>query len=75
MKTITCVPRAVVVHENGTRRWLKSNDYRKLMGLPDDYMLTGTERDRCKIVGNGVAYACSRSIGEYLASHLSAGRY
>lgn len=40
------------------------------MGLPDDYMLSGTERDRCKIVGNGVAYVCSRSIGKFLQKNL-----
>lgn len=69
-KTITCVPRSVIVHQDGTRRWLKSDDYRKLMGLPDDYILSGTERDRCKIVGNGVAYACSLSIGQFLQKNL-----
>ena len=69
-KTITCVPRSVIVHKGGARRWLKSDDYRKLMGLPDDYMLSGTERDRCKIIGNGVAYACSLSIGKFLHENL-----
>lgn len=69
-KTITCVPRSVIVHKDGTRRWLKCDDYRKLMGLPDSYVLTGTERDRCKIVGNGVAYACSYQIGNYLLGNM-----
>ena len=70
MRTITCVPRSVIVHRGGARRWLKSNDYRKLMGLPDDYVLTGTERDRCKIIGNGVAYVCSHQIGKYLINNI-----
>lgn len=69
-KTITCVPRSVIAHKHGARRWLKSDDYRKLMGLPDDYILSGTERDRCKIVGNGVAYVCSLSIGKFLLENL-----
>lgn len=69
-KTITCVPRSVIVHKSGARRWLKSDDYSKLMGLPDDYILSGTERDKCKIVGNGVAYACSHSIGKFLQENL-----
>lgn len=70
-KTITCVPRSVIAHKHGARRWLKSDDYRKLMGLPDDYKLTGTERDRCKIIGNGVSYVCSHSIGKFLMSNLT----
>lgn len=69
-KTITCVPRSVITHKHGARRWLKSNDYRKLMGLPDDFVLTGTERDKCRIVGNGVAYVCSNSIGKFLIHNL-----
>lgn len=69
-KTITCVQRSVITHKSGARRWLKSDDYRKLMGLPDDYILSGTERDKCKIVGNGVAYACSHSIGKFLQENL-----
>lgn len=69
-KTITCVPRSVIAHKDGAHRWLKADDYRKLMGLPDDYMLSGTERDKCKIVGNGVAYVCSNSIGKFLQENL-----
>jgi cytosine-specific methyltransferase len=72
MRTITCVARSVVVHKDGSRRWLKSDDYRKLMGLPVGYVLTGTERNRCKIVGNGVAYACSYQIGKYLSVNIKA---
>nr|DAX92330.1 MAG TPA: Cytosine specific methyltransferase [Caudoviricetes sp.] len=70
MRTITCVPRSVIVHKDGTRRWLKYDNYRKLMGLPNSFVLTGTERNKCKIVGNGVAYACSVQIGKYLMNNM-----
>lgn len=69
-KTITTVPRSVAIRADGTRYWLKSDDYRRLMGLPDSFKLIGNERDRCKIIGNGVAFVSSYAIGKHLASAL-----
>lgn len=69
-KTITTVPRSVVIRQDGKRYWLRSDDYRKLMGLPDSFILVGTERDRCKIIGNGVAFASSHAIGKHLMKVL-----
>lgn len=69
-RTITTVPRSVAIHSNGARYWLRSEDYRKLMGLPDDFTLVGNERDRCKIIGNGVAFASSLAIGKHLIKVL-----
>lgn len=63
--------RSAVGNRPQARRWLKSDDHRKLMGLPDDYKLTGTERDMCKIIGNGVPYVCSHSIGKFLMNNLT----
>jgi cytosine-specific methyltransferase len=69
-KTITTVPRSVAIRADGARYWPKSDDYRKLMGLPDSFVLIGSERDRCKIIGNGVAFVSSYAIGKHLAKSL-----
>ena len=69
-KTITTVPRSVAIRRDGYRYWLKSSDYQKLMGIPESFILVGNERNRCKIIGNGVAFVSSHAIGKHLMKVL-----
>jgi DNA (cytosine-5)-methyltransferase 1 len=61
--------RQFIVSVKGRRvrtRPLTGREYARLMGLPDDYVLPGSERAALHLAGDGVAVDVVRFLGEHL---------
>jgi len=54
----------MVIPEPGQLRWISELEVRRAQGFPDDYAILGNKKERLRQVGNAVAVAVARRIGE-----------